>query len=59
MVVAFMGDDYAPFIIYGHYSSVLLRAEDDVWAFCWHEFLEGGAAALIGAMLRPHGIIAE
>ena len=59
MVVALVGDDDAPFVVDGHDSGVLDRAHDHIGAVGGQEFLQGGAAALVGAVLGPHGIIAE
>jgi len=54
-----VGDDHAPLVVYGHDSGVLHRAHDHIGGVGGEEFLEAGAGALVGAVLGPHGIIAE
>ena len=58
VVVALMGHDDAPVVIDGNDPGVLHRPHDHVGAVGGQELLECGAAALVGAVLRPHGIIA-
>jgi len=59
VVVALVGDDDAPFVVDGHDSGVFNRAHNHIGAVGGKEFFEGGARALVGAVLGPHGIIAE
>jgi len=59
VVVALVGDDHAPLVVYGHDAGVLHRAHDHIGGVGGKELLEAGAGALVGAVLGPHGIIAE